>query len=157
MLLMHFLADVKQNMQAMEKGLQKIEIEMKAEAAHPSSAVSISHRQAAFEATLHAASEHHKQAAETQSPFMSMLLDFHSEILGKIEELKTLAQQAEYAQDTIVQWMGEQGSSDAPEVLKSLLTFCRSFDLCFARVFQSVGIDGIKAHIETIRREWNAM
>ena len=49
------------------------------------------------------------------------------------------AERTSAAQEDIVTWMSERGTTDAPGVLKGILDFSRDFDSSFSRVYNAIG------------------
>lgn len=151
-----------QNIQAIEKGFKTVETEIEAcsQSASDERNKAIARRQATFESTLDAAAEVSTNTVDissdepTPDPFLSMVRQFYEDASSRMVEFKALAVETEAAQDDIVAWMGERGNSDAPEVIRSLLTFSRDFDMAFSRVYRSMGQDGILMCIKKIRADY---
>ena len=151
-----------QNIQAIEKGFKTVETEIEAcsQVGSDERNNAIAQRQATFESTLDAAAATFTNTVDvlsekqTSDSFLSMIRQFYEEASSRMVEFKALAVDTEAAQDDIVAWMGERGNSDAPEVIRSLLTFSRDFDMAFSRVYRSIGQDGILKCINKIRADY---
>jgi len=152
---------VTQNIQAIERGFKtvKAEIEACSECASEERNA-IEQRQATFQSTMEAAADpptnnldNTLSKEQVTDPFLSMIGQFYEEASSKMVRFKALAEATEAAQEDIVSWMGERGNSDAPEVIRSLLSFSRDFDMAFSRVFKSIGEEGILMYVRKIRTD----
>eukprot|EP00890_Picochlorum_soloecismus_P003774 jgi/Picsp_1/4398/NSC_01904-R1_gtpase effector dia diaphanous len=155
-------SDVTQSIQAIEKGFKTVEAEIEAcSECAPAERNVIEQRQATFQSTMDAAAEPSTDNVDDSSedratdPFLSMIGQFYEEASSKMVQFKSLVEDTEAAQEDIVAWMGERGNSDAPEVIRSLLTFSRDFDMAFSRVFRSIGEEGVLMYVSKIRTDYS--
>ena len=150
-------SDVKQNVDALEKGMNLVQEELNAEETPLSSSLQVASRQASFASTLNAAAgigpDDAKATGHQHSSFFHMLQKFDREARNTIEQIRVMADQTNTAQEDIVGWMGERGNLDAPELLKSILRFSRYFDSSFSKVYNLLGSKKLVAFVEHVRMD----
>jgi hypothetical protein len=148
-------SDARQNVDALEKGMNLVQKELNAERRPSSASQQVASRQATFESTLNAAAGIHpgddNASGHQHSSFFCMLQRFDSEAQNAIEQIRVMADQTNTAQEEIVGWMGERGNLDAPELLKSILRFSRDFDSSFSKVFNLMGSKKLAVLVEYVK------
>jgi hypothetical protein len=158
-------SDVKQNVEALENGMKLVEAELeleermaKANVPSPPSDPTVTSLAARLD---RAAGDGHIDDADDDdvvdrddgpavSPYLAMLRDFLAGAKEAQSNTLALAERTSAAQEDIVTWMSERGTTDAPGVLKGILDFSRDFDSSFSRVYNAIG--GAKG-----ARAWTAL
>ena len=151
-------SDVKQSVEALENCMKLIADELKAEeAVHSGNGSDGSSTAPGPGGTLAVSLASRLESAAgaplptsdlNTNPYLNMLRIFFERAKAAEESVLALADRTNAAQDDIVSWMGERGSTDAPGVLKGLLDFSRDFDSSFSRVYTGLGAKGVRAWAE---------
>ena len=146
-------SDVKQNVEALENGMKLVEAELALEERtnvcgttsreiNVTSTAAIPDEGADVDGAVHANGEvpgDSLTTAATISPYLTMLRDFTTSAHEAQSNILVLAEKTSAAQEDIVTWMSERGTTDAPGVLKGILDFSRDFDSSFSRVYNAIG------------------
>jgi hypothetical protein len=148
-------SDVKQNVEALENGMKLVEGELELEErmakAQPAGAARTT---SSSDSTVTSLAARLDQAAGDNdvnvvkevdddghgvSSYLSMLRAFTLSAKEAQSSTLALAEATAAAQEDIVTWMSERGTTDAPGVLKGILDFSRDFDSSFSRVYNTIG------------------